>query len=192
MRKHAIAAGIAALSIGSKTVAYAEDSTKQALREFGWEGVWSQDCSISNVFREGDKRVLARGAHAIPWVGPPTNTIELFYESGPLAGISSKSIYIVTSARMASDNKIVVTTVSHSDDADTTSESVETMLGGKIFTIRGTLRGVAKKDIPGGIFSVGPLFAGDHFTYDTSENGMSLAPDGSIKAGPILMEKCNP
>jgi hypothetical protein len=169
-----------------------EDGTNQALREFGWEGIWSQDCSISNVLREGDKRVLFRGTHAIPWIGPPTNTMELFYENGPLAGRSVKSVYTVTSARMVTAHKIVVTTVSRSDDADTTSESVVTMIEGKMLAIRSTMSGTVKREVPAGIFSVGPLHAGDHFTYDTTENGMSLAPDGSIRAGPILMEKCNP
>jgi hypothetical protein len=109
-----------------------------------------------------------------------------------LAGTSVKSVYTVTSARMVSNNKLVVTTVSHSDGADMASESVETMIEGKIFPIRETMSGVVKKDMPAGMYSVGPLHAGDHFTYDAIKDGMSLAPDGSIRSGPTLLEKCTP
>ena len=42
------------------------DDTNQALREFGWEGIWSIDCSISNVFNPTSKALFGRVHDEIP------------------------------------------------------------------------------------------------------------------------------
>jgi hypothetical protein len=85
------------------------DDTKQALREFGWEGTWAQDCSIPNVLKEGAQAVLPRAYDLIPLIGSPTRTIELIYERGPLAGTKSTTVFTITSAKIVADNKLVTT-----------------------------------------------------------------------------------
>jgi hypothetical protein len=55
-------------------IGVAHADTKDALREFGWEGTWSQDCSVPNILREGTTAILARSYDVIPTFGSPTST----------------------------------------------------------------------------------------------------------------------
>lgn len=167
--------------------AHASDDTKQALRDFGWEGTWSSDCSIPNVFRPGTKAVLPKLQDQIPVFGPPTRTAELIYESGPLAGIVSKFTFTVTSAKLVADNKLVI--VSVENKSNWTYEAVVTKVDGKMVALRSKVSGNAMIDSPAGDLAIGPLKAGEPFSYQNAENGVSLTAAGAPR-GTAILEKC--
>jgi hypothetical protein len=160
------------------------DDTKQGLREFGWEGTWSLDCSIPNVLKEGMTAVLPRSYDVIPLLGPPIRTVELIYENGPLAGTKSTTIFTIKSARMVTDNKLV--TVSTGNTRTVTTESVLSMIDGKMVGLRSVMSGTATEDIQAGTLSVKPWRTGDHFSFVSAENGVALGPDGSPRGSAVL------
>jgi hypothetical protein len=162
-----------------------ESGPKRALREFGWEGVWSQDCSIPNVFTKGiTKAVLARSYNSVPLWGPPVRVIQIVYDAQP-----TKFIFTITDARIVADNKLRTVAVQGSDDVTITSESVLSMVGNKMVALRGHTTGIAKRDIPAGRYSTDTLRAGDTFDYTNAENGVSQDYKGRA-IGSAIVEKC--
>jgi hypothetical protein len=181
VRKLMLASTIVAMGL----IGVAHADTKDALREFGWEGTWSQDCSVPNILREGTTAILARSYDVIPTFGSPTRTIELVYERGPLSGTKSTTVYTVTSAKIVADNKLLMVSV----DRSVNVESVLTLIGGKLVALRSVTSGIADREMPADILSDKPLKAGDHFSYISAADGISLSPSGTPR-GAAVLEKC--
>jgi hypothetical protein len=95
-----LVAGAALLCIvGVISYLIVADSTKKALREFGYEGHWANDCAQGpDPVRAANVHVL----HQIPWFGNATDTIN--YQG------AERSVATIVDAKIVADNKLLVVT----------------------------------------------------------------------------------
>jgi hypothetical protein len=168
----AVAIGIAALNIPSGAQA---DGTAEALRQFGWEGIWSADCSIPNEWKPGVKAVLPRSYHRMSaFGGQPTNAV-VMYQNGQ----KIETIWTIISAKIVADNKLLTVSVAENASSVMKSESVTSLVNGRMFIVRSRMTVTDKQGNP----------ISDHLTV---LGGMTVdADDNSTGVAPTL-EKCRP
>jgi hypothetical protein len=169
------------------TAAAADDETKRVLREFGWEGTWSQDCSAANIVREG-QRMKPRINNIIPENGPPIQTSEIVFGEGPFAGKTSRHTVEIQTAREVVPHQVMMTAAD--DRTGYQFELLVTMQGGKLFPIREWVSGIAISDAPPGILSRNSVKTGERFRYLAIEDGKLRTAAGRILA-PAVGERCS-
>jgi hypothetical protein len=181
-----IAAMVVFTGIGAAAYACYQQPTYRALREFGWEGTWSRDCSDSSKNYVGRTQLVGRVHRLVPtFYGQATSIFE--YE---WAGEIEKAKPVtMSSARIVSENKLVVYSIVDSDDVVATTESVITKVGDKMVTNRSVTKGVAKRDLAAGRYAPEALKAGDHYEFQQVEDGVTKDFKGRT-LGIAMLEKC--